>query len=309
MIRPSLAVAFAVMLSSVHSHYVFVRLSVNGKWHAPLQYIRNHTHGYWEESTPGGYSNRPRDYTWWIAPSDRPESMRCGRDNMAWANQTEILSVNAGDRFEFASTTMDPYLWTDAQFNNCPDGRGMCNDPEEYTYFHPGPVVAHISKVPDGQSAQTYDGTGEWTKIYTLGLEFRKNNGKPVHWLPRGSPDEYIIGTIPGRIIFNLPKETPKGQYLLRVASVWHASKWTYEGVTSRSEGQLFHSCAHIQVESDTDGALPKGVLIPEIFQYDQPGMVVSGEMGGSLVVDEDYTYPGGQLWNGRELVDDKPSL
>jgi len=54
---------------------------------------RNHTHDYWESSTPGGYSNRPRTYDWWINPVDRPESVRCGRDNMAWAKETEVLKV------------------------------------------------------------------------------------------------------------------------------------------------------------------------------------------------------------------------
>jgi hypothetical protein len=55
---------------------------------------RNHTAIYYEEHTPGGYSdNTPRDYQWWIHPLDRPESMRCNRDNMAWANNTEVLNV------------------------------------------------------------------------------------------------------------------------------------------------------------------------------------------------------------------------
>jgi len=37
--------------------------------------------------------------------------------------------------------------------------------------------------------------------------------------------------------------------------------------------------------------------------------MVISGEMAGYLKIDEDYVYPGGPLWNGKELVEDKPLL
>ena len=53
---------------------------------------RNKTDGYVEPSTPG-YSWNDRSWSWWTVPSDRPESMRCGRDNMAWANKTDVLTV------------------------------------------------------------------------------------------------------------------------------------------------------------------------------------------------------------------------
>ncbi|KAH7125480.1 hypothetical protein B0J11DRAFT_506313 [Dendryphion nanum] len=297
MIHSSLIVAFAALLTIVHGHYTFIRLAVNGKWHAPLQYVRNHTDGYWEDKTPGGYSNRAREYTWWVVPSDRPESMRCGRDNMAWANKTEVLNVRAGDQIEFAHLEANPYQWTDVNFN-CADGRGTCNDPTifpfytSYPYFHPGPVVVHISKVPDGKEVQSYDGSGE----HTLGLT--APNGKSQHfgWLPRNDTNGYGAEAVSGRIIFTLPKETPKGQYLLRAASVWHAQQYTYQGVTERREGQLYHSCAQINVDSDIIGSLPKG-------------MTVSDLMGENMKVDDGYEYPGGQLWDGKEFHEDKPKL
>lgn len=60
----------------------------------------------------------------------------------------------------------------------------------QFSVVHQGPVVAHISRVPDGTDIHSYDGSGEWVKIYTMGVEIRPEN--PVYWLPlndyKGSP-------------------------------------------------------------------------------------------------------------------------
>jgi hypothetical protein len=73
---------------------------------------------------------------------------------------------------EFASLSGEPSMWTDANWNNCPDGQGTCSSgpgsADAYPWYHPGPVVVHISRVPDGQTVQTYDGTGEWIKMYVF---------------------------------------------------------------------------------------------------------------------------------------------
>jgi hypothetical protein len=46
--------------------------------------------------------------------------------------------------------------------------------------------MMHLSKVPTGKDVHTYDGSGEWTKIYTLGLEIRKvdESKYSIFWLP-----------------------------------------------------------------------------------------------------------------------------
>jgi hypothetical protein len=121
---------------------------------------------------------------------------------MAWANATDFLKVyvdspcffsscnpicvslfpiitayvkscsnshpsHAGDQLEFAHLSGQPNDWTDANFNNCPDGRGTCGSVVNYRYpyFHVGPVVVHVSKVPEGGDIHTYDGAGEWVKM------------------------------------------------------------------------------------------------------------------------------------------------
>jgi hypothetical protein len=109
------------------------------------------------------------------------------------------------------------------------------------------------------------------------------------------------------QVIFTLPKETPKGQYLLRAGHVFSGVKGKY-GIDS--EVQLYHSCAQIQVDSDATGMLPKGILIPEGLQYEtEPGLLVSLEMYIAKKLDAGYKYPGGPLWTGKELVEDKPVM
>ena len=69
---------------------------------------------------------------------------------------------------------------------------------------HPGPVLVHLSQVPEGQDVHEYDGTGEWVKIYTMGLEWRENEEIPIHWLPynnSGLPPR-VSACVPDHIVF-----------------------------------------------------------------------------------------------------------
>lgn len=100
---------------------------------------------------------------------------------MAHAPATDVLHVNAGDEIEFAHSRHNPEDWTDDLWYNCPEGRGTCRLGVDMP--HPGPVLAHLGKVPDGVDVREYDGSGEWTKIYTLGFEYRKDQRDPIHWL------------------------------------------------------------------------------------------------------------------------------
>jgi hypothetical protein len=54
--------------------------------------------------------------------------------------------------------------------------------------FHDGPVIMHISRVPDGNDIHTYDGSGEWVKFYSLGAEFRptEDGGERIWWKATG---------------------------------------------------------------------------------------------------------------------------
>ena len=77
-------------------------------------------------SEPGN-SAPYRGFHWPTFIKDSAESVRCGRDNMNWAAQTEVLTVQAGDSFEIAIDAGDLESWSDDNWYKCPDDRGSCS--------------------------------------------------------------------------------------------------------------------------------------------------------------------------------------
>lgn len=68
-----------------------------------------------------------------------------------------------------------------------------------WRFIHPGPVVVHLSPVPEGQAIQEYDGSGRWLKIFTLGLEWREDEEPPILWLAHNNQE------LPPRVSRALP--------------------------------------------------------------------------------------------------------
>ncbi|KAI1848649.1 hypothetical protein JX266_005508 [Neoarthrinium moseri] len=276
--------------------------------HPALTPASNKTAPFEEISTPNTNVNTRlfNDPTY---ATDIRASTRCGRDNMAHAADTEVLTIRAGDTVEFAHQRYEPAAWTDAMWDNCPDGRGSCNPARADGVMdinHEGPVIAHLSQVPEGLDVTAYDGSGEWVKIFTLGMEWRADQTEPIHWLAynkQGSGQGW-----PGRFMFKIPAQTPAGQYLLRMDEINTGLEEHNEAFNSSSPAQLYPSCAQIQVESDYSGDLPRGIPIPESFSHTSPGMAITLNMYRDKKIDEGYVYPGGPLWDGTTLVQDKPA-
>jgi hypothetical protein len=301
MFSKSFVVALAATLEFTQAHYTFDRLSHNGQWKAPLQYIRNKTERYEERPIPttNVWSRCYDCPTWYL---DEPNSVRCGRGNMDHAADTEVLTVKAGDTFEIALTAASPRDWTDAHWYNCPDGRGTCNpeSPDGYwRIIHTGPIVVHLSKVPSGQDIQTYDGAGDWLKIFTMGMQWRGNENpeNPIYWMPHNDS-----GIMP-RVVYKIPPQTPAGDYLMRMDQIWPgiypADCWVM--------AQMYPTCAQIRVESTSSLELPGGIKLPRDVIHFSPGMTWSQAMADGKQVDEGWVYPGGPLWDGEGLVEDRP--
>lgn len=141
----------------------------------------------------------------------------------------------------------------------------------------------HLSKVPSGQDVGAYDGSGEWVKIYRMGLEYRPQEPKPVYWIAYNDemqPPRVILTQVhptlksnDPQIFAKIPSQTPPGQYLLRIDLIYEGM--TYDGADfkSHADAQLYPSCLQIEVASNATGTLPKGVKIPEVFSPQSPGM------------------------------------
>jgi hypothetical protein len=276
-----------------------MRLALNGEWQEPLRYVRNVSDPYTEAYDYPGVG-AVRYYTYPHFFIDNPESVRCGRDNMAHAPDTDVLTVQAGDTLEWAHQSYPPREWTDEQFNDCPEGRGTCH-PKGQILLHPGPIIVHISKVPDGQDVRDYDGSGEWVKIYSIGLEYTEGAKPPLKWLPQN------LQQLPPRFIFDIPSQTPEGQYLIRIDQ-------SYAALSIHTDpryiyGQMYPSCAQIEVKNSAPGELPTGVGIPEAFAPDLPGMRWSTNMTGRACIDPTYEYPGGPIWDGTNVTPDSPTF
>ena len=54
---------------------------------------------------------------------------------------------------------------------------------------HDGPVQAWISKAPEGKDVTTYDGSGQWIKVYTVGVKVNPDQTGyfAIEWLAMNS--------------------------------------------------------------------------------------------------------------------------
>ncbi|KAL1306296.1 hypothetical protein AAFC00_004381 [Neodothiora populina] len=145
---------------------------------------------------------------------------------------------------------------------------------------HPGPVQVYLSKVNAGDTAATYDGSGDWFKIYELGLQTINSSG--LQW----ATNEIQNFTFP------LSKEIPTGQYLMRVEAIALHGAQTFEGA------QFYISCAQLDITSDSTSAPPASdeVKIPGVYTGHEPGI----EINIYYPIPTNYTMPGPAVWPGN---------
>lgn len=72
--------------------------------------------------------------------------------------------------------------------------------------------LAYLSRVPEGQTAATYDGSGDWVKLYAASTLANSSWAEP----------EGLVWAIRRKhsFLFTLPAETPPGEYLLRAEGI-----------------------------------------------------------------------------------------
>jgi len=123
---------------------------------------------------------------------------------------------------------------------------------------HPGPMAVYIAKVPAGQTAATFDGSGRvWSKIY----QDMPTLGGSMTWPSQGKP------SIPVKI----PSCLQNGDYLLRAEHVGLHS------ASSAGGAQFYVSCAQIRVSGGSGSYSPRNLVsFPGAYQATDPGLMIN---------------------------------
>lgn len=146
------------------------------------------------------------------------------------------------------------------------------------TFGHPGPQQVYISKSPG--DVKVYDGSGEWSKIYTLSDCQTQGCGAGdgiVKWAT------YRAQTFN----FKLPAETPAREYLLRAEGLAiHAAQ-------KALGAQFYVACAQIKVSGNGTQLPGPTIQFPGTYTANSTGILLP-QIWSKIV---NYTSPGPELW------------
>ncbi|KAK4183944.1 glycoside hydrolase [Podospora australis] len=144
---------------------------------------------------------------------------------------------------------------------------------------HPGPTQYYLAKVPAGQSAKSWDGSGAvWFKIATAMPEVDKN--KQLVW-----PAQNTYRTMNATI----PSSTPNGEYLLRVEQI------ALHMASQANKAQFYLSCSQIQITGGGNGVPGPLVSLPGAYRSNDPGIQVNIYS----IAPDSYRPPGPAVWQG----------
>ncbi|KAL6399409.1 putative fungal cellulose binding domain protein [Ilyonectria robusta] len=201
------------------------------------------------------------------------DEMRCNTGAQANAGSTKLASVNSGDTIGFGTNL-------------------------EANIQHPGAIQVYMSKATTGD-VTTYDGSGDWFKIYELGANFpMQSSGE--NWLVWGK----------NRIDFQIPAEVPSGQYLVRIEHL---------ALHRPSGTEFYFNCAHVEVTNTGSALEPSDLVkIPGVYDSTTDGLspnysIYSG--GTSYPMPGPGVFPSGSEQSADEnttptttIVDSTPS-
>jgi hypothetical protein len=155
------------------------------------------------------------------------------------------------------------------------------------TFGHPGPQQVYLSKAPE--TAEKYEGEGDWAKIYTLTYSLNASYGASDGILKWATHKAQTFN-------FLLPSSTPPGEYLLRAEGLaLHAAH-------KANNAQFYVGCAQIRVTGEGKGVLGPTIKFPGGYRWDSEGVLIP-EFWSKI---SNYTAPGPKLWpegTGEEHV------
>jgi len=141
---------------------------------------------------------------------------------------------------------------------------------------HPGPGFIYMS-LADGGDVSSYDGSGDWFKVWESGPE----NGPANVDASWGTWQKDSMS-------FTIPKDIPDGEYLVRFEHVA-----IHENHVGKS--QFYMECAQLSISGGGDGVPGPTAQIPGMYTAEDPAFTYS-IWGGT---DPGYTMPGPAVWTG----------
>ncbi|KAH8429830.1 lignocellulolytic auxiliary activity family 9 protein [Aspergillus melleus] len=145
------------------------------------------------------------------------------------------------------------------------------------TMKHPGPLQIYMSKAPG--DVTSYDGSGDWFKVYQEGV---------CNDISDGLKDEDWCTWDKDTASFTLPEDTPAGQYLVRVEHIG-----LHRGFSGNAE--FYFTCAQIEVTGAGEGSPSPVVKIPGVYQPDDANI----HFNIYNPVPTSYDLPGPSIWSG----------
>jgi len=160
---------------------------------------------------------------------------------------------------------------------------------------HPGTLQFYMAKVPSGQTAATWDGSGNvWFKIFEQGPVI---SGGTLSWPSNGmlrqnphtpvTANAYCTGK--SQVTVPIPKSLPSGEYLFRVEHI------ALHSAGSTGGAQFYISCAQVKVTGGGSGSPSPLVSFPGAYKATDPGILINIY----YPVPTSYTPPGPKVWSG----------
>ncbi|KAH7382364.1 glycosyl hydrolase family 61-domain-containing protein [Phaeosphaeria sp. MPI-PUGE-AT-0046c] len=238
-------VVLCAVAQVANAHYFFDTNIIGGVVQPGGKYVRQSTRA--TKYNPIKFSSNPAKD---IRDNSHIDSadIRCNQGASS-AGKAEVLTVNAGDEVRFK-------LAVGAKFQ------------------HPGPGFIYMSKAPG--SVKTYDGSGDWFKIFEEGV-CDGGDFTSTAWC------DYNRDWIAAKI----PKDTPNGEYLVRAEHI---------GVHRSHVNQPEHyvSCMQVKVQGGGSGAPGPMVKFPGAYKATDPYANFSIYNGRKA-----FPMPGPAVWTG----------
>ncbi|KAG8922454.1 hypothetical protein FRC02_011853 [Tulasnella sp. 418] len=141
---------------------------------------------------------------------------------------------------------------------------------------HPGVINVYLGKVPSGQTAATWDGSGKaWFKISQLSAV--TDGGKSINFPALNIPS----------YSFKIPSDISSGKYLVRIEHIALHVAQTFGGA------QVYLACGQINVTGGSGSGPSSLVAIPGVYTGNEPGILINIY----YPIPTTYIQPGPAVW------------